>query len=95
MERDAAADVIKRLGAALSTAPVDADPPPEDLPDGLTPREAEVLRVLARGKTNRVIAEELSIAEKTVASHVSHIFTKLGVTSRTAATACAFEHGLT
>ena len=51
-------------------------------PDGLTQRELEVLRLLARGKTNRVIAQELFISEKTVASHVSHIFTKLGVTSR-------------
>ncbi len=54
---------------------------------GLTQRELEVLRLLARGKTNRGIAEELVISEKTVASHVSHIFTKLGVTSRSAATA--------
>ena len=62
-------------------------------PDGLTDRELEVLGLLARGKTNRVIAEELFISEKTVASHVSHIFTKLGVTSRSAATAYAYDHG--
>ena len=48
-------------------------------PDGLTQRELEVLVLLARGKTNRAIAQELFISEKTVASHVSHIFTKLGV----------------
>jgi DNA-binding NarL/FixJ family response regulator len=60
----------------------------------LTARELEVLAVLAQGKTNRVIAAELFISEKTVASHVSHIFTKLGVASRSAATAYAFAHGL-
>ena len=63
-------------------------------PDGLTQRELEVLGLLARGKTNRVIAQELVISEKTVASHVSHIFTKLGVTSRSAATAYAYDHHL-
>ena len=50
--------------------------------------------MLAEGKTNRVIAENLFISEKTVASHVSHIFTKLGVTSRAAATAYAYDHDL-
>ncbi len=59
----------------------------------LTDRELEVLGLLAAGKTNRVIAQELFISEKTVASHVSHIFTKLGVTSRSAATAYAYDHG--
>jgi DNA-binding NarL/FixJ family response regulator len=52
-----------------------------------------VLGLLAAGQTNRAIAEELFISEKTVASHVSHIFTKLGVTSRSAATAYAYDHG--
>lgn len=63
-------------------------------PDGLTDRETEVLRLLAAGHTNRVIAEQLFISEKTVATHVSHIFTKTGVTSRAAATAYAYERGL-
>ena len=62
-------------------------------PVGLTQRELEVLRLLAQGKTNRAIARELVVSEKTVASHVSHIFTKLGVTSRSAATAYAYDHG--
>ena len=53
-----------------------------------------MLRLLARGKTNRVIARELVVSEKTVASHVSHIFTKLGVTSRSAAAAHAYDHHL-
>ena len=63
-------------------------------PDGLTRREHEVLLLVARGKTNRVIAQDLVVSEKTVASHVSHIFTKLGVTSRSAATAYAYDHHL-
>ena len=62
--------------------------------EGLTQRELEILRLLASGKTNRGIAEALVISEKTVASHVSHIFTKLGVTSRSAATAYAYDHDL-
>ncbi len=68
--------------------------PAGPLPQGLTQRELEVLRLLARGKTNRIIAQELFISEKTVASHVSHIFTKLDVTSRSAATAYAYDHDL-
>ena len=60
----------------------------------LTQREVEVLSLIATGKTNRAIATELVISEKTVASHVSHIFTKLGLTSRAAATAYAYEHDL-
>jgi DNA-binding CsgD family transcriptional regulator len=54
----------------------------------------EVLVLVARGNTNRQIAHQLVISEKTVASHISHIFTKLGVTSRTAATAYAYNHNL-
>jgi DNA-binding CsgD family transcriptional regulator len=61
---------------------------------GLSEREAQVLRLLAAGKTNRAIAEELFISDKTVARHVSNIFDKLGVSSRTGATAWAFQHHL-
>ena len=60
----------------------------------LSDREAQVLRLLATGKTNRAIADELFISEKTVARHVSNIFDKLGVASRTGATAWAFQHNL-
>jgi DNA-binding NarL/FixJ family response regulator len=63
-------------------------------PGGLTAREVEVLRLVAKGKTNRAIADELIVSEKTVASHLSHIFTKLDLTSRSAATAFAYENGL-
>jgi ATP/maltotriose-dependent transcriptional regulator MalT len=65
-----------------------------DLPGGLTEREAEVLRLVAAGKSNRQIAGELVISEHTVARHVQNIFTKLNVSSRSAATAFAFEHRL-
>jgi DNA-binding CsgD family transcriptional regulator len=60
----------------------------------LSGREAQVLRLLAAGKTNRAIADELYISEKTVARHVSNIFDKLGVSNRTGATAWAFQHHL-
>jgi DNA-binding CsgD family transcriptional regulator len=60
----------------------------------LSERETQVLRLLAAGKTNRAIAAELFISEKTVARHVSNIFDKLGVTSRSGATAWAFQHNL-
>jgi len=60
----------------------------------LSEREAQVLRLLAAGKTNRTIANELFISERTVARHVSNIFGKLGVSSRTGATAWAFQHHL-
>jgi DNA-binding NarL/FixJ family response regulator len=61
---------------------------------GLTGRELQVLRLLAAGKTNRAIAAELVLAEKTVHRHVSNIYAKLGVPSRAAATAYAYRHRL-
>jgi DNA-binding CsgD family transcriptional regulator len=61
---------------------------------GLTARETEVLALVAQGKSNRAIATELCISEKTVASHLNHIFTKLGLSSRSAATAYAYQHAL-
>lgn len=64
------------------------------LPRGLTAREAEVLVLVARGKSNREIAAQLVISERTVARHLSNIFSKLDVSSRTGASAFAFEHDL-
>ncbi|MET9434269.1 LuxR C-terminal-related transcriptional regulator, partial [Streptomyces sp. NPDC006551] len=64
------------------------------LPGGLTEREAEVLRLVAAGGSNRDIARGLTISEHTVARHLNNIFAKLDVTSRTAATAYAYAHGL-
>jgi ATP/maltotriose-dependent transcriptional regulator MalT len=63
-------------------------------PGGLTAREVQVLRLVASGATNRAIADDLVISEKTVARHLSNIFMKLDVPSRAAATAYAYEHGL-
>jgi DNA-binding NarL/FixJ family response regulator len=62
--------------------------------DPLTEREREVLRLVASGMTNRRIAQKLNISEKTVARHLSNMFTKLDLDSRTAATAYAYEHNL-
>jgi DNA-binding CsgD family transcriptional regulator/Flp pilus assembly protein TadD len=67
---------------------------PMQLPAGLTAREAEVLRLVAEGKTNRDIAVELVISEHTVARHLQNMFTKLGVSTRAAATAFAYSHDL-
>jgi DNA-binding NarL/FixJ family response regulator len=89
IEASAARTTLKSLGGDRG-AITDRGSPPHSL----TVRELEVLRLLARGKTNRVIAQELIVSERTVASHVSHIFTKLDVTSRSAATAYAYEHDL-
>lgn len=60
----------------------------------LTDREVEVLRLVSTGLTNRAIAGRLSLSEKTVARHLSNIFGKLGLSSRSAATAYAYENGL-
>ena len=96
MELDAAASAFSALGAGPDAARVESlsQAIPATFPGGLTAREAEVLVLVATGRTNRDIADHLVISEKTVASHLSHIFTKLGLSSRAAATAYAYEHGL-
>jgi len=96
MEFEAAQEAFDRLGAAPDAARVAALALPSGVPvsEGLTGREVEVLRLVATGKTNRAIAQELSISEKTVARHLSNIFTKLDLSSRSAATAYAYEHKL-
>ena len=83
-----------RLGASADLVQANALLGPSDLPGGLTAREAEVLRLVAAGKTNRDIAVELVISEHTVARHLQNMFAKLGVSSRAGATAYAFEHDL-
>jgi DNA-binding CsgD family transcriptional regulator len=92
-----AASALEELGAApearrvvVVAASTDAS-----IPGGLTAREASVLRLVAAGKTNREIAAELFISEHTVARHLQNMFGKLGVSTRSAATAYAYEHGLT
>jgi DNA-binding NarL/FixJ family response regulator len=96
MELDAARWVFRDLDAGPDLALVEALSPQaaHRAAGGLTAREVEVLTLLATGRTNRAIASELSISEKTVAAHVSNIFTKLGLSSRSAATAYAYTHDL-
>ncbi len=96
MELDAARWAFHRLGAMPDLTRVEelirkAKPGPSG---GLTAREVEVLGLVAAGKTNRSIADDLVISEKTVARHLSNIFTKIGVSSRAGATAYAYEHEL-
>ncbi|MEP6733123.1 MAG: LuxR C-terminal-related transcriptional regulator [bacterium] len=96
LEGSAARDIFERLGAAYELTGV-MKPKPialSEMPGGMTERELEVLSLLAKGKTNRAIAESLGISEKTVARHVSNLFTKIRVTSRAAATAYAYDHEL-
>ena len=96
LELRAALAAFERLGAVPDIAATAALlVGREDLPRGLTPREAEVLRLVAAGRTNRDIAVELVISEHTVARHLQNMFVKLDVSSRSGATAFAFEHGLT
>jgi DNA-binding CsgD family transcriptional regulator len=97
MEFEAARAVFDRLGAQPDLERLrewGGTPTVTQQPAGLTAREVEVLRQVASGKTNRVIATELFLSEKTVARHISNIFTKLQVSSRAAATAFAYEHDL-
>jgi DNA-binding CsgD family transcriptional regulator len=96
IELDAARSVFRQLGATPDLARVEALSPTvqTQAPMGLTGRELEVLALVATGKTNREIAAALVISEHTVARHVQHILAKLGVSSRTAASAFAFAHDL-
>jgi DNA-binding NarL/FixJ family response regulator len=96
MEFDAARHVFEGLSAGPDAAQVESltGQAPSKAGSGLTAREVEVLRMVATGKTNRAIAGELFLSEKTVARHVSNIFMKLGLSSRAAATAYAYEHDL-
>ena len=89
-----AADIFDRLGAAIDSQQLRDLTTRSTLPAGLTEREAEVLRLVAAGSTNKEIAVALHLSERTVARHLSNIFTKIGVTSRTAAAAFAYEHAL-
>jgi len=95
LELDAARRAFEQLGARPRLAQLEELSPRRPAKaGGLTSREVQVLRHLATGRTNRAIADRLGISEKTVARHVSNIFAKLGLSSRAAATAYAFRHGL-
>jgi DNA-binding NarL/FixJ family response regulator len=96
LELAAARAVFNDLGAVRDVARVDGLVARADAvrDSGLSRREIEVLRLVAEGRTNREIATELGISERTVDRHVSNVFSKLGVSSRAAATAYAYEHRL-
>jgi len=96
LELDAARGVFAELGAAPDLARLEALARTEAASNAhrLTARELQVLRLLATGKTNHAIATDLVLAEKTVHRHVSNIFAKLGVSSRAAATAYAYQQRL-
>ncbi|HEX2037340.1 MAG TPA: helix-turn-helix transcriptional regulator, partial [Chloroflexota bacterium] len=99
----AIADALASPGPGAATQPASAGPSRgegsgaggQPLPKGLSAREAEVLRLVAAGMTNRQIAAELVLSEKTVGRHLANIFGKLGVSSRAAAAAFAVRQGLT
>ena len=96
LELDAARRVFEQLGAAPEVTRVEqlTRNQTDAAAHGLTPRELQVLRLLATGKTNHAIATDLVLARKTVDRHLTNIFAKLGVSSRAAATAYAYEHRL-
>jgi len=95
LEFDAALRTFRDLGADPDIHRVERlAARPATIAGGLSTREAEVLGMVAGGHTNRAIAAALGISERTVDRHVSNIFTKLGVTSRAAATAFAVEHDI-
>jgi HD-GYP domain-containing protein (c-di-GMP phosphodiesterase class II) len=82
------------VDAVLAAAGHRRKPRVRELPGGLTERELEVLRVLVRGESNQAIAAGLGISARTVGHHVQHVYQKVGVRSRAAATVWAFEHDL-
>jgi DNA-binding CsgD family transcriptional regulator len=96
LDLDAARRLFEQLNAEPSLARMEQQfgPSVRQRPGLLSERELQVLRLLAAGRTNRAIADELFISEKTVARHVSNIFDKVGASSRSGATAWAFQHNL-
>ena len=84
--------LLERIDAQAQASA--APPEPAEAPGGLTPREIDVLKLVAQGMTDAEVAGELHISPRTVGRHLSSIYDKLGVNSRTAATAFAYEHGL-
>jgi DNA-binding CsgD family transcriptional regulator len=96
LELGGARGIFEQLGARPDVARVDSllSPGTPRDPHGLSPRELQVLHLVAAGETNREIAKVLVLSERTVHRHVSNIYAKLGVSSRAAATAYAYEHEL-
>ncbi len=108
LTKDASAEQIRAAVEAVARGEAAIDPAVQhhvlaalaepraepELPDGLTPREAEVLALIAEGLTNAEIAERLVVSAATVKSHVNHIFAKAGVRDRAQAVVYAFANGL-
>jgi DNA-binding NarL/FixJ family response regulator len=105
LTKDAGAEEIERAIAAVVRGEAAIDPAVQhhlvdavagrpELPDGLTPREAEVLALIAQGLSNGEIAARLFVSEATVKSHVNHLFTKTGARDRAQAVSYAYRHGL-
>lgn len=94
LEIEAGLEELERLGAAYDAQEARALLQRRPTAAGLSSREVEILRLVASGRTNREIATELSLSAHTVVRHVHNIYTKVGVSSRAAATAFAFEHDL-
>ena len=96
LELEAASRVFERLEARPDTARVATllQKPARVAGPPLTTRELQVIRLIAGGKTNRAIAQQLAISERTVDRHVGNILRKLQLSSRSAATAYAYDHGL-
>jgi DNA-binding NarL/FixJ family response regulator len=87
-------EVTSMLLAGTASAREQPAPRPAELPDGLTAREAEVLRLLASGLSNTEIARELFISEHTVKTHINHLFAKTGSRDRPQAIRYAHDHNL-
>jgi DNA-binding NarL/FixJ family response regulator len=94
-ETHLAPEVQQRLIAASLDARTAGLRPPGRLPDGLSPREAEVLSLIAAGLSNTDIARELVLSNATIKTHINHIFAKIGARDRAQAVHYAFHHGLT
>jgi DNA-binding NarL/FixJ family response regulator len=105
LTKDAGAEEIERAIAAVVRGDAAIDPAvqhhlvdavvaPPELPDGLTPREVDVLTLIAQGLSNAEIASRLFVSEATVKSHINHLFTKTGVRDRAQAVTYAYRQGL-
>jgi DNA-binding NarL/FixJ family response regulator len=96
LELDAARSIFARLGAGPDLARIDTltNSIASINTHRLTARDLQVLRLVAAGRTNASVAAELALSERTIERHLSNIFTKLDLSTRTAAAAWAYEHGL-
>jgi len=93
LDSTAQASLLRAATPHVAT-PSSVTPPSSSLPDDLTPREADVLRGIAAGRTNAEIATELFISEVTVKSHINHLFAKINARSRAEAVRYAYDHGM-